>query len=119
MNVPEALVYGLVGTVTSMLLAGNIYFIKRLIDKVERSLFVELEIKVKSAELHEKLEKLGKDLNGVADSMRSSKTSFEKTIGELRAEMKDEFKHFRQVEIDLGIIKAHVEIPKSGKGRDG
>lgn len=94
---PDAAVLALLGTIGSLLLAGNVFFIKRLIDKVERSGVAEVELKGA-------VEKLGKDVNALGASLR-----------DFKSEIKSELKEFRRLEIDLGIIKAQIGTNPKGK----
>lgn len=93
----DALVLGLVGTLGSVMLAGNAYFVKRLIDKVESAAKAEIEVKAM-------LGKLGQDVNAIGAAFRDFKADF-----------KTELKDLRRFEIDLGIIKAQVSTATKGK----
>jgi len=92
-----------VGLLGSLLLGANIYFVKRLIDKVDRS--SDGNILTGAT-----VEKLSRDVNNLGTLFREFRT-------EIKTELKTELKDFRRIEIDLGIIKAQMGN-NSIKGKD-
>jgi hypothetical protein len=91
---------GVAGFIGSLLLGANIYFVKRLIDKVERASDGHIVAT-------EKVEKLSKDVNNLGTLFREFKT-------EIKTDLKQELKDFRRIEIDLGIIKAQMGSRTNG-----
>lgn len=83
-----------VGVIGSMLIGANIYFVKRLIDKVESSSdgFILANASI---------EKLSRDVNLLGTLFREFKS-------EMKMEIKHELQDFRRIEVDIGILKAQM-----------
>lgn len=77
----QQIVIALFGFIGTILFGMNVYFIKKLVEKVEKT--------------SDEVIKINKDLNGIGASLREVKT-----------DVKEFETHQRNVEIQLGIIKA-------------
>lgn len=80
MTTQELLIAG-GATVISLLLAGNIYFVKRLIDKIDAT-----------------SEKASEAIRGVKDQ------------GKMLSEIKSELKDLRRLEIDVAVVKSALGV---------
>lgn len=97
----NTIVLSATGIVGSLLLGANIYFVKRLIDKVEKT--SDGNLLANAA-----VEKLSRDVNALGTLFREFRT-------EIKTDLKTELKDFRRIEIDLGIIKAQMNLPNRSK----
>lgn len=79
-----------VGTGFSVLLAGNLFFIKRLIDKIEQS------------------SKAASDASAAAANADQSVRSLSNQMREIKSEIKD----LRRVEIDVAILKHQMGLAR-------
>lgn len=78
------IVGGILTAVTSILLGGNIFFIKRLIDKIEST-------SIGNSENSNGLATLSKDVNA---------------IGGLLRDLRDDVKDLRRIEIEVAVLKS-------------
>lgn len=78
------IVGGVLTAVTSALLGGNIFFIKRLIDKIEST-------SIGNAKNHSSLSKLSGDVNAIGDQMR---------------ELRNDVRELRRIEVDIAVLKS-------------
>lgn len=85
--------FGLIATTVGILFAGNIYFVKRLVEKLENT-------SVEQGKQNATLGKIQTDLNGIGSSLR---------------EVKSEIKDLRRVEIEIAVLKSHFSMtPNEG-----
>lgn len=83
----EASLLAVAGTVITLLLSGNIFFIKRLVDKID--------LTSKTQEAHSfQVSKLSQCVDGVANQLR---------------EIKIDIKELRRIEIEVAVLKAHQQ----------
>lgn len=92
MNVGAAEIITIAGVILGLLLSGNIYFIKRLVDKLDRT-----------AETNEEttatVNQLGRDVSG---------------LGSQLTEIKLDIKELRRVEIEVAVLRAQLNPAKAG-----
>lgn len=85
-----AVLFSIIGTVVGLLMAGNLFFIKKLIDKIE--------------------------ISSVAASAATSQVQALQTLLEemknKMAELRDEIKELRRIEIDVAVLKSHIGMAK-------
>lgn len=89
-------IYAIIGVVFSFLFSGNIFFIKRLIDKLENS---------------------GKETGQIAHSV----TSLSHSVAELSKQLTDlkiDIKELKRVEIEVAVLKAHFENNSQHKKKE-
>lgn len=79
-------VWAVVGGVISLLIAGNIYFVKRLVDKVEKTGDGHEEVKGSVAQL-------SVNINAIGNQMR---------------ELKLDIKELRKIEIDVAVMRSQL-----------
>lgn len=83
-------IFSIFGTVVALLFSGNIYFIKRLVDRLE-----------KTANAHEKttaeVSQLTQNMMGLANQMR---------------DIKADIKEFRRIEIEVAVLRAQFNPAK-------
>lgn len=92
MNQPE--VIAVIGAILTLLLSGNIYFVKRLVDKVEKTGEGQIEVK-------ESFAQLSQTVAGVGNQLR---------------EIKLDIKELRRIEIEVAVLRAHLNPTTASKG---
>lgn len=80
--------------ISSLLLAGNIYFIKRLVDKIEQT-------NTQTAKDHSSITQLYREVSEVSAQLR---------------EIKQEIKDLRRIEIDVAVLKSTKNIDNFNLG---
>lgn len=92
---PSPEILAVSGTIITLLLSGNIFFIKRLVDKLERT-----------ASAHEttsgEVSQLTVAVSGMGDKLR---------------EIKADIKELRRIEIDVAVLRAQVNPAKEPLGQ--
>lgn len=81
------LIIGLGGALVTLLLAGNIYFIKRLIDSIDKT-----------------------DKTATAALRLAEAQSKDKTVDKALSEIKGELKELRRLEIDVAVMKSSINL---------
>lgn len=76
--------------VCTLLLSGNVYFIKRLVDKIEQT-------NQQTAKDHSSITQLFREVSDVSLQLR---------------EIKSEIKDLRRIEIDVAVLKSNKEVAK-------
>lgn len=90
-------VIAVMGTVMALLFAGNVYFVKRLIDKVELA----------STAHHDtgrQLSKLSTDVNAIGAQVR---------------EIKSDVKDLRHIEIEVAVLRSQIQDKSRDNGKEG
>ena len=85
------------GTVISILFAGNIFFIKKLVEKIEMS-------SISAGELKQGMASIKTDVNAIGAQLR---------------DVKSEIKDLRRVEIEVAVVKAQMGLKNLSKDSDG
>ena len=86
----EASLLAVTGTIITLLLSGNIFFIKRLVDKID--------LASKAQEAHSsQVSKLSQCVDGIANQLR---------------EIKIDIKELRRIEIEVAVLKAQKQQNK-------
>lgn len=85
------------GVLITMLLAGNIYFVKRLITKIDETSLV-------NAKLSSLVSKLSESVGGLGNQLR---------------EIKSDIKDLRRLEIEVAVLKSHLNPPSGGQNLKG
>ncbi len=89
----DAQVWTLIGVIVSLLLSGNIYFIKKLVEKVENTGSGHEEVKTGMVQVNQNITWI---------------------CGQLQ-EIKSDVKGFRRIEIEIEILKAQL---KTAQGQE-
>lgn len=89
-NLSDAGLISILGGAVTLLLAGNLYFIKRLVDKLELTSAQGLQV--------------SQTVNGIGNQLR-----------EIKADIKD----LRRIEIEVAVLKAQTNKPPDGGARGG
>lgn len=84
---------GLVGTVFSLLLGMNIYFVKKLVDKIDDTAMSQTNSKTAVQRLEDGMKVVKDNVQSVSNSLR---------------EIKSEIKDLRRVEIEVAVLKSHI-----------
>ncbi len=89
----------IVGPLIAILLAGNLFFIRGLISKLDLTAGTSEALKVTSAEIKSELEGVKGQVTGVSNQLR---------------EIKQEVKDLKKIELDVAVLKAVLDHRSNG-----